>query len=228
MSNLRQFTMYGRRAEFNKTAFCHYVKQKSRREKIAISKLEELIGESVGVSANAVHHWIYKKGGPGDAEMIAPLAKILDIADPAQLIIFVDNGGTEMERLTDRQKTAAKRIYDLCIWFLYEFERTDGFNDYWLKFKESGSKDPEMDIYSTVEDMIGKINMALDQEYFDLRGCDLYNELCEYVSDDLYETFNGKLGYGYRFEAQPNGNPTTTEDYDRAMIRLNTIIDKYL
>ena len=58
MSNLRQFTMYGRRAEFNKTAFCHYVKQKSRREKIAISKLEELIGESVGVSANAVHHWI--------------------------------------------------------------------------------------------------------------------------------------------------------------------------
>ena len=212
MSNLRQFTMYGRRAEFNKTAFYHYVKQKSRREKIAISKLEELIGESVGVSANAVHHWIYKKGGPGDAEMIAPLAKILDIADPAQLIIFVDNGGTEMEHLTDRQKTAAKRIYDLCIWFLYEFERTD----------------PEMDIYSTVEDMIGKINMALDQEYFDLRGCDLYNELCEYVSDDLYETFNGKLGYGYRFEAHPNGNPTTTEDYDRAMIRLNTIIDKYL
>ena len=76
--------------------------------------------------------------------------------------------------------------------------------------------------------MSGKINMALDQEYFDLRGCDLYNELCEYVSDDLYETFNGKLGYGYRFEAHPNGNPTTTEDYDRAMIRLKTIIDKYL
>ena len=63
---------------------------------------------------------------------------------------------------------------------------SNGFNDYWLKFKESGSKDPEMDIYSTVEDMIGKINMALDQECFDLRGCDLYNELCEYVSDDLY------------------------------------------
>ena len=79
----------------------------------------------------------------------------------------------QKKRLTDRQKTAAKRIYDLCIWFLYEFERTDGFNDYWLKFKESGSKDPEMDIYSTVEDMIGKINMALDQEYFDLRGFDL-------------------------------------------------------
>ena len=39
---------------------------------------------------------------------------------------------------------------------------SNGFNDYWLKFKESGSKDPEMDIYSTVEDMIGKINMALD------------------------------------------------------------------
>ena len=67
MSNLRKFAMYGRCAEFNKEAFCHYVKQKSRKEKIAISKLEEQIGESVGVSASAVHHWIYKKGGPGDA-----------------------------------------------------------------------------------------------------------------------------------------------------------------
>ena len=228
MSNLRQFTMYGRRAEFNKTAFCHYIKKKSRREKIPISKLEALIGENVGVSANAVHHWIYKKGGPGDAEMIAPLARILDIADPAQLITFVDNGGTEMERLTDRQKTAAKRIYDICIWFLYEFNRTDGFNNYWLEFKKSGSTDPESDIYDMVEGMIGKINLVLDQEYFDLRGCDLYNELCEFVSEDLYAAFNGKLGYAYRFEAIPDGHPTTDQDYDRAMIRLNTIIDKYL
>ncbi len=228
MSNLRQFTMYGRRVEFNKAAFRHYVTQKSRREKVAISKLEEVLGACVSVSADAVHHWIYKQGGPGDATMIAPLAKMLDVEDPALLLTFIEDGGTEMERLTDRQKTAAKRIYDICIWFLYEFERTDGFNDYWMELQKSGSKNPESDIYGKVEDMIAKINLVLDQEYFDLRGCEFYNELCEYVSDDLYETFNGKLGYAYRFEAQSNGNPTTAQDYDRAMIRLNTIIDKYL
>lgn len=228
MSNLREYTFNGRRAVFNKEAFRHYVTQKSRREKVSINKLEDQIADGVKISANAVHHWIYKQGGPGDVEMIAPLAKMLNIEDPTLLLTFVEDGGIEMERLTDRQRTAAKRIYDSCIWFLYEFNRTDGFNDYWLKFKESGSQDPESDIYDMIEGMIGKINLVLDQEYFDLRGCDLYNELCEYVSDDLYETFNGKLGYGYRFEAHPNGNPTTTEDYDRAMIRLNTIIDKYL
>ncbi len=228
MSNLRQFIVNGRRAEFNKLAFQHYVKEKARREKIAISKLEEQIGISVGVSRDAVHHWIYKQGGPSDVERIVQLAKVLNVEDPAWLLTFIDDGGIEMERLTDRQKTAAKRIYDICIWFLYEFNRTDGFNDYWLKFKESGSQDPESDIYNMVEGMIGKVNLMLDQEYFDLRGCDIYDDFCEYVSEELNEIYDGKLSYGYRFEAIPNGNPTTSQDYDRAMIRLLTIVDKYL
>lgn len=76
--------------------------------------------------------------------------------------------------------------------------------------------------------MIGKINLVLDQEYFDLRGCDLYDELCEYVSEELNGIYDGKVSYGYRFEAIPNGKPTTSQDYDHAMIRLLTIVDKYL
>ena len=228
MSNLREYIINGRRAVFHKEAFRHYVTQKSRKENVPIKKVLELIGDHVGVTADAVQHWMYKKGGPSGAELIAPLAKVLDVADPTWLLTFVEDGGTEMERLTDGQKTAAKRIYDICIWFLYEFKQTDGFNDYWLKFKDSGSQDPESDIYEMVDEMIDKVNLVLDQEYFDLRGCDIYNELCEYVSEDLYETFNGKLGYAYRFEAMADGNPTTSQDYDRAMIRLNTIIDKYL
>ena len=228
MSNLRQFTINGRRAVFNKEAFQHYVKQKTRREKITVTKLKESIQKGVGVSAEAVQHWIYKEGGPGDPEMIVPLAEILGLEDPTLLLTFLDDGGTEMERLTDRQKTAAKRIYDICIWFLHEFDRTDGFSEYWFDFKNSGSEDPESDSYAMIEGMIGKVNLVLDQEYFDLRGCDLYDELCEFVSENLYATFDGKLGYAYRFEAIPQGNPTTAQDYDRAMIRLNTIIDKYL
>lgn len=228
MSNLREYTMNGRRAVFNKEGFRHLLTQKARKEKMAKSTLEVQISNSIGVSAETVHKWIYNGGGPMDASMIDPLAKAMDISDPTLLLTFIDDGGMEMERLTDRQKNAAKRIYDICIWFLHEFNRTDGFNDYWLKFKKSGSDDPESDIYDMVEDMIGKINLVLDQEYFDLRGCNLYEELCEFVSEDLYATFNGKLSYAYRFEAIPDGHPTTTEDYDRAMIRLNTIIDKYL
>ena len=228
MSNLREYNIDGRRAVFNKEAFRHYLTQKSRKEKIAKSKLENQIADQMGISPSAVHKWIYNGGGPMDVAMINLLAGALGISDATLLITFIDDRGITMERLNDRQKTAAKRIYDLCIEFLYEFNRTDGFNNYWFDFQRAGSKNPEMDIYSKVEDMLGPIHLALNQEYFDLRGSDIYNELCEYVSEDLWETFDGKLSFAYRFEAHPSGNPTTDEDYDRAMIRLNTIIDKYL
>lgn len=228
MSSLRQFIVNGRCAEFNNSACQYYVKEKMRRDKIKITKLEEQIGIALNVSRETVHHWIYRQGGPSDMERIIRLANFLDVEDPAFLMTFLDNGGKDMEHLTDRQKTAAKRIYDICIWFLYEFNRTDGFNDYWLDFKESGSEDPESAIYDLVEGMIGKINMVLDQEYFDLRGCDIYDDFCEYVSEDLYGIYDGKLSYGYRFEASANENPTTSQDYDKAMIRLLTIVDKYM
>ena len=229
MSKLREYMIDEKRAVFNKEGFRHILKEKARQEHTTMGKLEEQLASNLYVSPDAVHKWHQaNSGGPGSYEMVKKLAEAMELSDCSNLLMFINDGGIEMERLTDRQKTAAKRIYDICIWFLYEFERTDGFNDYWLEFKRAGSQNPESEIYDKVEGMIAKINLVLDQEYFDLRGCDLYNELCEYVSDDLYETFNGKLSYAYRFEAHPNGNPTTTEDYDRAMIRLNTIIDKYL
>lgn len=229
MSKLREYMIDEKRAVFNKEGFRHILKEKARQEHTTMGKLEEQLASNLYVSPDAVHKWHQaNSGGPGSYEMVKKLAEAMELSDCSNLLMFINDGGIEMERLTDRQKTAAKRIYDICIWFLYEFERTDGFNDYWLEFKRAGSQNPESDIYDKVEGMIAKINLVLDQEYFDLRGCDLYNELCEYVSDDLYETFNGKLSYAYRFEAHPNGNPTTSQDYDRAMIRLNTIIDKYL
>ena len=133
-----------------------------------------------------------------------------------------------MEYLTDRQKTAAKRIYDICIWFLHEFDRTEGFQDYWLRSRDAGSEDPEKEIREAVEGMMRKINLTLDQEYFDLRDTQLYNELCEFVSEELFGIYNGKLSRDYRRNAPREGHPTVSQDYDKAMIRLNTILDKYL
>ena len=78
------------------------------------------------------------------------------------------------------------------------------------------------------DDMHRKIELVLDQEYFDLRDTDIYNELCEFVSDDLIDIYDGKVSYAYRFEAHADGNPTTSEDYDKAMIKLNGIIEKYV
>ena len=41
-------------------------------------------------------------------------------------------------------------------------------------------------------------------------------------------TYDGKCSYAYRFEAIPDGNPTTDEDYNEALKKLNGIIEKYI
>ena len=70
-----------------------------------------------------------------------------------------------------------------------------------------------------------KIFLVIKLEYFDLLECEI---VYEFVNNDLYDIYEGKVSYAYRFEAIPDGNPTTSEDYSQAMNRLNSIIEKYI
>lgn len=224
---LRIFSVDGKKATFNKEAFKHFLRQKSHQKKVSIAKLEQELAEDLTIAANTVHKWNYNGGGPIDYSTIERLAELLDVPDASRLLKFIDEGENIMAHLTERQLAAVKRIYDICIWFLREFYNTTGFNDYWPDFHNKGSKNPEEDIYQFVEGMHEKVRLVLEQEYFDLRNCEIYNELYKFVDEELNEIYDGKLSYGYRFEARSEGNPTTAEDYDKAMIQLNTIIDKY-
>lgn len=223
---LRVYCVDGRKATFNKIAFNHLMKQKSRKDRISVSKLEQLLAEKLQIAVNTVHKWNYNGGGPSDYNMVVQLAEFFGASEAAMLLTFIDEGENNMTHLTDRQLSAVKRIYDICIWFLYEFERSDGFNNYWHQFSQQGFSDPKTQIEELADGMLAKVQLVLDQEYFDLRGCDIYDELCKFVDEDLLDTYDGKLSYAYRFEAITNGNPATTEDYNKAIIRLHAIIDK--
>lgn len=223
----RVFTVDGKQVRFDAQIFNKNFESCRRSKKIGVGELEEQLAEKLNVSREAVHNWRFRKNGPSDVEMLIKIAKTLGLSDWTLLTKEIDGGNT-MTQLTERQKNAAKRIYDVCIWFLSEFSNTDGFNDYWYKFKDAGSTDPEEDIYELVQKKMDKVGMVLDQEYFDLHGHEIYDEFCEFASEELSDTYNGKLSYAYRFEAIPDGHPTTSEDYDRAMKALNAIIDKYL
>ena len=223
---LRVYSIDGKKATFNKTAFKHLLREKSRRDKISVSKLEQMLAEKLQTAANTVHKWNYNGGGPSDYLMVVQLAEVLGIPDVFLLLNFSDEGENNMTHLADRQLSAVKRIYDICIWFLHEFERSDGFNNYWHQFSQQGFTNPKSKIEELADGMLAKVKLVLDQEYFDLHECEIYDELCEFVSEDLINTYDGKLGDAYRFEAIPDGNPTTAEDYDKATIRLKTIIEK--
>lgn len=223
----RVFIVNGKRVRFDEHLFNKSFENYRRKEKISVGELEQRIADKTHVSREAVHNWRFMKNGPSGIDVIKAIAEVLGITDWTLLIKEID-GGDNMIPLTDRQKEAAKRIYNICIWFLNEFNNTDGFNDYWYKFKDSGSKDPESDIYEFVQKEIDKVFLVLDQEYFDLHGHEIYNEFCEFISEELQDTYNGKLSYAYRFEAIPDGHPTTSEDYDKAMKALNAIVDKFI
>ena len=223
----RVFNVDGKQMVFSFPAYKRVFETFRREKNLKVGDLQAQLAKALNVSKDTVINWRKGKNGPIDVDTIQRIASALEIKD-FNLLLSDTDGGNSMIQLTDRQKTAAKKIYDKCIWFLSEFENTDGFNNYWLEFKDAGSTDPEQDAYDKVQKMMREVFLVYDQEYFDLKGHPIYDDFGEYLSDGLYETFDGKLSYAYRFEAIPNGNPTVAEDYDKAMIALNSIIDAYL
>ena len=61
-----------------------------------------------------------------------------------------------------------------------------------------------------------------------LKNTEIYEKIGNFIYNDLYETFENKLSYAYRFEAEVSGNPSTYEDYYKALSTINQIIDKYM
>ena len=216
MMGLREFDIEGKKVTFNKVGFKQALKEKSKRQKISISVLEKTIAEKLCVAADTVHKWNYGKVGPGDYSMIVQIADILKI-DMSYLLEFSNKGENDMIHFSDRQMAAIKRIYDRCIWFLHEFEITDGFNAYKPDFTDAGFSNPGAKVTERVDAMLWDVQLVLDQEYFDLHNCEIYDQLCDFVNIDLRDIYSEKLDYGSLDIIRSN--------YNKAMIHINTIIE---
>lgn len=222
------FDINGVGYQFDKTSFQTFVKAYMHREEARQYEVFEIISSDINVTPEAVKQWYYGNNGPGDIDMIKQIANIFGITNYLSLMA-IKKEEKQMVALSTLQIESAKRIYDAIIEFLDDFYRTDGFTgNLWYEYVRQGSKDPEQEIYEYAEAKIAVVNLILQKEYFYLRNTDLYNELSEYCDNDLWDTFNGKLSYAYRFEAIPDGNPTTDEDYNEALKKLNSIIEKYI
>ena len=222
----RVFTENGIHYAFNSQAFRSRIDSMARERSISKGKITDELADALSVTPDAINNWKYGKNGPADLDTIKRSADFFHV----DWTLFVKNadGGNTMAQLTERQKDAVKRIYDILIWFLEEFSNTDGFNDWWLEFKDAGWKNPENAIYDRIAQMERKINLVLNQEYFDLHNHEIYDELCEFASEGLSNVYNGKVSYAYRFEADGEHDPTVWQDYEKAMQHLNEIIERYV
>ena len=220
----RIFMVDGIPYRFNNSAFKSCMVNYGKINNITKDKTMDELSGKLGVTKDAVNNWQYGRNGLSNPENIKKAADFLHI-DWLLLVKKVD-GEITMFKLTERQKDAAKRIYDILIWFLEEFSNTDGFSSWWQEFKEQGVYDREEAIFERITRMEEKVRLVLNQEYFDLHDHDIYDEFCEFAGEDLVNVYNGKINCDYTFEADDENTPIIWQDYEKAMQHLNEIIER--
>ena len=225
-SQMRVFTENGVQYCFNRITFRSLVDRYAKENGISKGQVADDISKHLHVTTDAVNKWKYGKNGPADMDTIKEIAVYLHV--DWLFLVKKEIGGSAMTQMNERQKDAAKRCYDVLIWFLEEFSNTDGFNSWWLDFKEQGSQNPEDDIYERITQMEERVRLVIEQEYFDLHDHEIYDAFCEFAGEDLTNVYNGKVGYAYRFEADGESAPTVWQDYEVARNRLNEIIERYV
>lgn len=226
------FEIKNKKYRFDHTKFNFVFNEYCIKNGITKDKLENDLSYKISISKNAIHNWRFGLNGPSTLEIIISVSELLC---ERKYLSFLEevidmNEKTEdirdyEEKYSELQIQSIKRIYDKIVEFLYEFKSTGGFTTtLWFDFLEQGYTDPQSAIYDYIEEKLDNIYLIVQKEYFYLHGLKIYEEIFEFVDNDLIETYDSKLGYAYRFEAGPNGNPTTEEDYEKALKKINGII----
>ena len=141
MKSVKKYTFEGEQYVFDREAFKSALCGVSRRKEISKEKLiDDLVQKRIS-TRDTIKNWQYGKSSPASVDEIMAVAVALEI-DWMRLFKKCE-GEEKVERLTERQLAAAKKIYDIMIWFLDEFDHTDGFTVIEYDFKEAGHDDPK-------------------------------------------------------------------------------------
>lgn len=196
----KTFIIDNRPMRFNSVSFERFFKAKQKKLGISVLDYEFELGEKLSVTNHAIHNWRFNSNGPSDIASIKLLADYLDISDYKLLL---QKGDEKIMKISERQKDSLKRIYDAIIDYLDKFEKTNGFNDLWFDFDDENvsSNYIENRLYDIAENELRKIDLIIKKEYIELYKLPIYDQLREYVWEDLCDTYNDKLSYAYRFEA---------------------------
>ena len=114
--NRRVFTENGAQFIFNDKAFKSCVMNAAKQRGTTQGRIMDELSDTLGVTKDAVNNWLYGRNGVSDPEMIRKAAACLQV-DWTLLVRKMD-GGITMFHLTDRQKDAAKRIYNILMLFM--------------------------------------------------------------------------------------------------------------
>lgn len=224
----KKYELNGKRYEINAGSLKWHFDLFKEKNRLTVTELEIMIGEYVGYSPSAVHSWLYNKERDiPDIERIKLVADFFGFDYMCLLKECVEKMSDSTIKKTtltsDREKEALRRVYCAIMDFLYWFEKTDGFVS--LIHEEYGDGsciDGTLKAYDAHDELYH----ILEREYIDLGKTNIYDELYDYIYNDLFEIFDEKMDPAYRYE--PDSGVKVCEDYEKAYTKLIEIIEKYI
>ena len=168
-----------------------FIKEKGKK---LIGDLEQELADSIHVSKDTVHSWRNRVQSPNDLDIVKSISNYYKLEDYKNLLI-VKEDNKKMDKFNDIQISSIKRIYDSIIEHLDYFEKTDGYNDLWLYFKDKGIKSEYIEdkLYEVAEKELNKVMLCYKKEKMLLKNTKIYDEIGDYIYNDLYDIFDGKL-----------------------------------
>lgn len=210
---------------FNFNTFNDLFNKRKTKEKLNITSMEEQLANTIIVSKDTVHGWRFNKYSPNELDLVENIAKYFGCE--MDELLCNKEGDIKMKKLSDVELMSVKRVYESIIKFLEYFYETDGFNDLCFELEKIEPSLREEKLYEVAEKEHSKVMLSLKIEYPIIGKNQIYTDLSNFIYNDLYDIYDGKLTYAYRFEANVDSNPTTDEDYTKAYKKLNEIIDSY-
>ncbi len=135
----------------------------------------EAIARDVGVSPSTVENWLRGKNAPVDLDVIEALSDALGLGGKMFLLAEV-NRRSGMDRLSERQMTALKRISDKFIEYVSDYVNSEGYDKYYQKYAAEGCDNPREKVFELAESLYNDLLTVYHQEYFDLHGTDIYEK----------------------------------------------------
>ena len=243
MARLKTYYEEGIAKQFYKEGYSHSVIKKARKARITVGEMEQQIADKVCKALSTVHGWrCDSSGGPSDIDTVKELGQLLDNNPDAFLIIISED--TTMTKLTDRQLNAFKRVHDEIKLFISDYYDTDGFFSFvhdeeekvYKSLPDSADEADYGYAYQTAEgraqgraqERWGRVLFVLEQEYFDLHGTDLYDELWHLIQE-MNETWLSMKPVHLEVETDDGFAPDIIDDerMNRYEKELKSLVDKY-
>ncbi len=218
---------------FKTSAFTHFFDQYRKQENLSVTVAEETFGKLVGAAPETVHGWRFNVNGPVDLEAVKQIAFALGLEDYHTLLREKGNDKTNMESYEIR--ASLKRIYDVAIEYLDDYETSCGFQNHWEEYAAAHPEDkyPDIFILATASDKLHKVEVALLKEYPILHKLDIYGELDDFISGDLYSIYDDKVRYPQQYSEDIAFNNHCEYDqiaydaYRACLDKLNEMMDRY-